>query len=335
MQEALTRKNRMTVDGRDEFGQPTKFMMVKNIFRTSFGDNTVKVRADDDAELRRYTIGSDRITVLHGTNPHRTKYDDFNSAMGVVKDEFEPTNIMKMGLLAESLFRKRTAEMSEYLGLYSNTKVIECPTLYRDCEWFTARSTPDGYIRDNPSVVFEYKLRWWSDEDLYGEPMTDQVRPSEFDQCQWHLFVTGATTCFLGVWFHPASDLKWFHIVRDDKHIEKLVNTADEYTRNCLMTGLPPATDASDGCKAYMQRLQERENSRRPFTSDEWAWALEYDEIKKRTDADDKRKQELGNLIRESMGEMQELYVEGGKSKATCKKPKNRDTRSLRVTVKD
>ena len=318
--------------GKDVFGNQVE---PKAEIIDPFCGGTLIVPLSDDDKLRRFTCGSDRITVINGSNPHRTPYDDFNKAMDIFDPGFSKPNILNMGHLAEDIFRRRTEQMCEYLGLHQGSKVKPGKTLYRHGQNVTFRATPDGVIEDDPSVVFEYKLRWWSDEDLYGERMTDQVRESEKDQCQWHMFLSGATTCFLGVWFHPGDDIQWFKIVRDDKHIERLVVAAEAYFASHIRTGTPPPADETDGCKAYHQRLQEREASRRPFESDEWAWAVEHDEIKKRIDADKERKQELENLMRESMGEMQELYVEGGKSKATCKKPKNRDTRTLRITVKD
>jgi len=315
----------------DVFGNTTEYVEVIDPFKGVI----TTVAVTEDQHLRRLTCGSHRITVINGTNSHSTPFDDFNKSMNIYEKGFNTPNILNMGLLAEPTFRRRTEQMAEYLGLYKGSKVVQGKTLYRHGKNVTFRASPDGIIEDDPSTVFEYKVRWWSDEDLYGERLTDQVRESEKDQCQWHMFLSGATTCFLGVWFHPASDIEWFKIIRDDNHIERLVKKAEAYFANHIATATPPPADETDGCKAYYQRVQEREAARRPFEANEWAWAVEHDELKKRIDADKERKQELENLMRESMGEMQELFVEGGKSKATCKKPKNRDTRSLRITVKD
>ena len=315
----------------DVFGNKTEYVEVLDPFKGVI----TTVPASDDDKLRLFTCGSDRITVINGSNSHRGVYDDFNKAMDIYEKGFSNPNILNMGLLAEDTFRKRTEQMWEYLGLHKGSKVVQGKTLYRHGKNVTFRASPDGIIEDDPSVVFEYKVRWWSGEELYGERLTDQVRESEKDQCQWHMFLSGATTCFLGVWFHPKSDIEWFKIIRDDNHIERLVKKAEAYFANHIATGTPPPADESDGCKAYYQRMEEREATRRPFESDEWAWAVEHHEIKQRMAVDKARKQELENFMRESMGEIQELYVEGSKSKATCKKPKNSETRTLRITVKD
>jgi hypothetical protein len=315
----------------DVFGNTAEYVEVIDPFKGVI----TTVPASDDDKLRLFTCGSDRITVINGSNSHRGVYDDFNKAMDIYEKGFSNPNILNMGLLAEDTFRKRTEQMWEYLGLHKGSKVVQGKTLYRHGKNVTFRASPDGIIEDDPSVVFEYKVRWWSDEELYGERLTDQVRESEKDQCQWHMFLSGATTCFLGVWFHPKSDIEWFKIVRDDNHIDRLVKKAEAYFASHIATGTPPPADESDGCKAYYQRQEEREGTRRPFETDEWAWAIEHHEIKQRMAVDKARKQELENYMRESMGEIQELYVEGGKSKATCKKPKNSETRTLRITVKD
>ena len=327
----MTSAKNLVHEKTDVFGNKTEYVEVIDPFKGVI----TTVPASDDDQLRRFTCGSDRITVINGSNSHRGVYDDFNKVMDIYEKGFSNPNILNMGKLAEPTFRRRTEQMTEYLGLHHGSKVVEGKTLYRHGKNVTFRATPDGIIEDDPSVVFEYKVRWWSDEELYGERLTDQVRESEKDQCQWHMFLSGATTCFLGVWFHPKSDIEWFKIIRDDNHIERLVKKAEAYFANHIATGTPPPADESDGCKAYYQRMEEREATRRPFESDEWAWAVEHHEIKQRMAVDKARKQELENFMRESMGEIQELYVEGSKSKATCKKPKNSETRTLRITVKD
>lgn len=318
----------------DSYGMRLSKIRLKDIFNGG-GEDYVYLNPEDDELLRKYSCGSDRITVLNGTSSYRGPHDDFMKTMGLIENDFNASNIMNMGILAEDVFRRRTEQMAEHLGLYGNTQVIPCETLYRDGKHVTFRATPDGMIPDNPSVVFEYKLRWWSDKDLYGEPMTDQVRESEFDQCQWHMFLSGATTCFLGVWFHPAEDIEWFKILRNDKHIESLVECAERYFAVNIGLGVPPASDASDGCRKYLMRLEERDAARREMTGEEWRLAMEIHQTKEQMKELKGLQQGLENQLRESIGEMQEVFVEGSKSKVTCKAPKGKDTRTLRVTIKD
>ena len=92
---------------------------------------------------------------------------------------------------------------------------------------------------------------------------------------------------------------------------------------------------SSAACKQYLARQEEREASRREFEDDEWALANDIAQAKAEVATLKKRIDTWENMLRERMGEMQELYVEGGKSKVTCKKPKNRETRTLRVSMKD
>jgi len=327
----MTDNNLVLVDG---YGKPAPRVRVKDIYQ-KHGPGDVYLHSDDDQALRRYCCGSDRITVLHGTSSYRGPHDDYMKAMGLIQDDFSASNIMNMGILAEEPFRRRTEQMWEYLGLHKGSKVVPGETLYMDGTHVTYRATPDGIIPDDPSVVFEYKLRWWSDKDLYGEPMTDQVRESEIDQCQWHLLLSGATTCFLGVWFHPAEDIEWFKILRDDRRIQELKECAEQYFGVNIALGVPPKTDATEGCKKYLMRLEERDASRREMTSEEWRAATNIHACKEQIKDIKAVQQAFENELRESMGEMQELWVEGSKSKVTCKAPKGKDTRTLRVTIKD
>ena len=90
---------------------------------------------------------------------------------------------------------------------------------------------------------------------------------------------------------------------------------------------LPPASNTLHAKKSE-RRLGE-------FQDDEWALATDITEAKQEIATLNERIDMWENMLRESMGETQELYVEGGKSKVTCKKPKNRETRTLRVSIKD
>lgn len=327
----MTSAGNLIVEKTDVFGNTDNYVEVID----PFGSGTIIVPADDDSKLRHLTCGSSRITVINGTNPHKGPFDDFNESMSITGGDGYTSNIMNMGILAEDPFRRRTEQMWEYLGLHKGSKVVPGKTLYRHGKSVTFRATPDGIIEDDPSVVFEYKLRWWSDKDLYGEPMTDQVRESEIDQCQWHLFLSGATTCFLGVWFHPAEDIEWFKIVRDDKRIDELVKVAEAYFAGNIATGTPPPSDESEGCRQYMMRIEERDATRREMLDTEWALATSINDCKLQIKKLKEDQQGYENKLRESMGEIQELFVEGSKSKVTCKAPKGKDTRTLRVTIKD
>ena len=82
-------------------------------------------------------------------------------------------------------------------------------------------------------------------------------------------------------------------------------------------------------------RMEERDASRREMTSEEWRLAMEIHQTKEQMKELKGLQQGLENQLRESIGEMQEVFVEGSKSKVTCKAPKGKDTRTLRVTIKD
>ena len=123
--------------------------------------------------------------------------------------------------------------------------------------------------------------------------------------------------------------------MRDDRRIQELKECAEQYFGVNIALGVPPKTDATEGCKKYLMRLEERDASRREMTSEEWHAATNIHACKEQIKHIKAVQQAFENELRESMGEMQELWVEGSKSKVTCKAPKGKDTRTLRVTIKD
>ena len=88
----------------DVFGNTAEYVEIIDPFKGVI----TTVPASDDDKLRLFTCGSDRITVINGSNSHRGVYDDFNKAMDIYEKGFSNPNILNMGLLAEDTFRKRT-----------------------------------------------------------------------------------------------------------------------------------------------------------------------------------------------------------------------------------
>jgi hypothetical protein len=287
----------------------------------------------DDPMARVYCGGSYDVPQVVGTATTGGKYDVFERKLYPGRIEKKVTMPMHWGNICEHPFRIRTQQVLAKLGLSEDEKVIEGKTFYANEFMYTARSTPDGLLEGNSDVVFEYKTRWWADRDLYGEEMTSQCQAQEYDQCQWHMKLTGAKVCFLGVWFHPGEDIVWYKIERDEERIKFISDEMFEFFTLHLQTGTPPPTDETEGCRQYWMRIEAQEKAKREFTDKEYALALELDSIKQEMKNLKSEEKRIGNELRAAMVEHEELYRPGEKTKVTHKFAKNAETRTLRLTV--
>ena len=290
-------------------------------------------KTDNDRMLRRWCCGSTDVPKIMGTNPYSGPYDLYHHKMNNEVVRVNPA--MKMGLWMEPIFRMMTQECLDDLGLDSNDKVLEGETIYQTGFMTTYRATPDAVLRDNKSVCFEFKRHRYDMRDNYGAPMSNEVHPMEYDQVQWHMRLGGFEVCFLGVLFGGDNELMWWRVERDEDRIKEIESEVFKFWTVNLQGREAPSADPTPGCINRLKKIEEKEASRRTFNDDDWKIAMEYDLICKGIKEMEAAKKAAEANLREAIGEMQELYLEDGKSKVTCKAPKGRDTRTLRVSIKD
>ncbi len=301
---------------------------------------------------RDQSIGSTIIGQVMGTSLYGDAWNAYLILTGQA-DDFEITQMMQRGQLAEPFMIGRANEIlkedPQTFGVTAdevqefNLRFVPCDTISATVNDVPCRSTPDAvlvfghgscgldrYQVNHGSVYLECKLRFWSDNDLYE----DGPPASDYDQCQWHMMLGGGSTCYVVAWFGMARDIEIFRLDRDDKRIAECINAAFDFVYMNILTSTPPEVTGSTACTEYLKRQEEEDGSSRPFEGDEWALACEDDELRLKIEEMKERRQVVRNLLRESMGETQRLYVDGSKSKVSFKKTK-KGTRPLTVTIKD
>ena len=297
-----------------------------------FESNPLTVDLSDDRAMRRWCCGSTDVPKIMGTCPYDGQYSLFHMKLN---DEVVPmTPPMKMGILMEPVYRHLTQESLADLGLDPEDEVIEGKTFIKNDFMLTYRATPDALLRNNPDVCFEFKRRQYEMSKNYGEEMTDEVMPQEYDQVQWHMLLSGCKVCFVGVFFKGTDGLKWWRVERDEERIREIESEVLSFW-SLLATGVVPPLDNTKGMLKRLKSIEERDASRRPFTDEEWGWAKLHHCIKQKIDVLDVEKKGLEVKLAASMGEMQEIYDETGRSKVTLKAPKNRKSRSLTPRMYD
>ena len=299
----------------------------------NFGGETVRIPKDDDRALRRFCCGSTDVSKIMGTSSYAGPYDLYHSKLNDEIVDVSPQ--MKMGLLMEPVFRQLAQESLEYLGLDPSDEVIEGETFFESGFMYSSRSTPDALLKNNKAVCFEFKRHRYEMLDDYGDYLTNEVPPMEYDQVQWHMHHSGCEVCFVGVFFKGSDEMRWWRVERDEKRIKEIDYAAMTFFVNNLQAKVCPPVDATEGCLKRLKKLEQRDSTKRTFEGEEWQWAVEHDALKKSINELKKKKDEVEAKLRESMGEMQMLYVEEGKSKVTCKAPKNSNSRRFLVTIAD
>ncbi len=298
-----------------------------------FDGNRILVPEDDDRSLRRWCCGSTDVPKIMGTSPYSGPFDLFHHKLN--NEVVRVNSAMTMGLRMEPIFREMAQESLGDLGLNPDDQVQEGVTIYEPTFMVTLRATPDAILRDNKDVCFEFKRHHYALQDNYGQPMTDEVHPMEYDQVQWHMFLGDFQVCYIGILFGGDSELTWYRVERDLKRILEIKEAVFAFWTEHLQARVEPSADATEACLDRLKLLEEREASRRPFEGDEWQWALDYDRLKAEIKRLKEEKDEAEGKLRQSIGEMQEVYAEGGKSKVTLKAPKNHPGRRILVRIKD
>ena len=298
-----------------------------------FDGNRILVPEDDDRSLRRWCCGSTDVPKIMGTNPYSGPFDLFHHKLNNEVVRVNPA--MTMGSRMEPIFREMTQESLGDLGLDPDDQVQEGITIYEPTFMVTLRATPDAILRDNKNVCFEFKRHRYDMREDYGEPMTNEVHPMEYDQVQWHMYLGDFSVCFVGVLFGGDSELVWWKVERDDARIAMIKDAVFTFWTKYLHRRQQPSPDPTKACLDRLKRIEEKQASRRVFSQEEWELAVEHDRLSKAIKELEVAKKEAEAKIRVSAGDMQEIYIEDGKSKITLKAPKGRDTRTLRVSIKD
>ncbi len=199
----------------------------------------------------------------------------------------------------------------------------------------SGRSSPDAVLKNKKKVCLEFKRHRYEMLEDYGDQLTNEVPPMEYDQVQWHMHHSGCEVCFVGVFFKGSDEMRWWRVERDEERIKEIDEAAFQFFVGNIQARKEPPVDPTPGCINRLKKLEEKEASRRTFNNTDWQIAMEYDRICKGIKEMEAAKKAAEAKLREAIGEMQELYLEDGKSKVTCKAPKGRDTRTLRVSIKD
>ena len=234
--------------------------------------------------------------------------------------------IIENGHLAEPFIMGRHNIKHPDRGVFAAAKTYE-----RVIDDVPCRATPDGELEDGTAIL-ECKMRFFRDRDFYGEEGSSDVMAQDYDQVQWQMHVMGehVQRAYLAVWFGIAQDITTFVIERDQKRIDEMMAIIGNFWVFNVEAKIPPADDESEACRKYHAHYASIAEKRREFTQDEWRDAKEWSELDAEIKRLDDEKKLIENRLRGAMGDHEELWADGTKTKVTFKTNK-RGARPLRV----
>lgn len=190
---------------------------------------------DEWLAWRRQGIGASDLPGIMGTSPWATPLSVWASK--VWENDDDETEAMRWGHLLESSI---AAEFAVRTGLH----VLGEQTMVEWPDNPIHRATIDGWVGESPEAtlgsvlgVLEIKTSSVAVWDV----VPDHVR----QQVQWQLHVTGKVRAWVAALFGGRS-LRIYQLTRDDEEISRLVEAADNFWTNHVLTGEAPPAAGSD-----------------------------------------------------------------------------------------
>lgn len=196
----------------------------------------------DQKKLRLTGIGSSEIAAVAGLSPYATPLDVWRSK--VEGFELEETLPMKRGRILEPALAEWYAE--ETGSTLTEPGTIRHPTSA------IALATPDRIATlGTERRVVELKTANFRMMDKWGDPGSDNVPAAYLVQVQWELACAGLAEADLAVLI-AGDDFRIYRLRRDLELESMLLEKADAFWRDHVLTRTPPPVDSSDSCSRWL-----------------------------------------------------------------------------------
>lgn len=168
-----------------------------------------------------------------------------------------------------------------------------------------------------PSAVIEAKapLMWTVKE--WGEEGTNQIPRQYLVQGQWHMGAWSLPRCDYPI--DAGGDIKIYTSEHDEELWLCLLQIAERFWIDHVLTGKPPPVDAREETSQWLSRRLEQRNEDIVEADEETVKKmLTYRELRLRYDTDEENLKLLANELKQAIGEHKGLHLPGDtKSKIT------------------
>jgi putative phage-type endonuclease len=197
--------------------------------------------------VRRQGIGGSEIAAVCGLNPWSKPIDVWLVKRGVAESSSsfhtERGNYLEDGFLAwyAARFKRKHIDRPGTLVHARHPLVI---------------ATPDA-VADRHTVV-EIKAPHWRTGADWGEPETDQVPDYYLPQTMWEMAVTGLQEADVVAFLD--GDIRRYRVGFDQTLFEALLEQAERFWRDHVVTGAAPPEDGSESYSEYLARRFPQSN---------------------------------------------------------------------------
>lgn len=207
---------------------------------------------DKQIAFRRTGITAGDIRALVGEDPHgRGPHDVWLAKLGY--DKAKPMNdAMALGHEIEPIILRRLVSRR---GV--ELEVVDPDGMTRaHPEQAHHIATPDGFFTDGDLAEAKLVGEWM--REGWGEDGTDEIPPWVVCQVTWQLHVTMRPVCHVGALL--GTSVRTYRIERDADIEGLLVETADAFWHDHVLTHKSPPIDGSTGSRRMLEAVYARCN---------------------------------------------------------------------------
>jgi len=258
---------------------------------------------------REMGIGGSDVAAILGLSPYRTPFDvwlEKTSDPAFVGWAESPA--MRFGSLMEPVLAKVYEEDNP------GAKIILKGGAHSEPIWHPngiCYAHIDGVIAGEPAAIsgpqngiWEGKTAW--DDRGWRGRGGELVPPRHYEaQVRSYLAITGEPWCDVTVFFRQTATFEHCRVWANPEIDEGLMDISADFWRDHIQTNIPPPIDGGAGASAFLLYRfpgQTREEAL-VATPEVDAWGSALAGVKAQMAADEKRKADIENTIKEAMGE--------------------------------
>jgi len=195
-------------------------------------------------EWRRQGIGASDIAAIIGESPWTSPFALWANKTGQTPDNTNPSEMMIFGKRFEQIaapwFHDETG--LHVAGEQTWVTHPNHPWAKATVDGFVYPDNPDDFDTDTPPLgTFEAKVDF-----RHGPDVWDAEIPIHYQcQAQWQMWVTQTARCWFAV-LHSFGQFRVYQLDRNDDDIRLLVDAAETFWVDHVLTGTPPPVDGSD-----------------------------------------------------------------------------------------
>lgn len=255
---------------------------------------------------RRQGIGGSDIAAICGLNPWTSELKIWYDKTSDTIEESSSISA-EVGLALEPFLAKKFAvKIKEYENIDLEVKFVNGIIGHKDIPYFIVDI--DGYIQHPVLLItgVEFKTTTEYNKDLWKD---EEIPIYYYLQCQWSMLVTGWKNWYIGYLIgNRIYDIKI--IPRNEKVIKNLVERANHFWNNFVLTKIPPAPGGTKSDDQIIKSLYPEETAGKELYIPEenlkevesWLNQLDnFNKIKKDNDNSiDKIKQQVKFLMKDN-----------------------------------